>query len=1144
MMQKARLEYTDFSAGITENFVPGKENAYQRADNLLITRDKHLESRPGSRVLGDALYQLPTGYNRAASLIAYHNEENLFAISGKELFYVNSGNTWTTLKGPLGGSAFNSNLLTSQTNWAEWRKHLFLVPDGGDGPMMVYPDGTGTFQLRQAGLPKPVISATFSTTQLLTAAITLAVATKTAMLAHAGDTTAHVVAHASMAAALTALVAPITISDLLTYVGVLKTQYNAHITDAQLNTTTGPQVYHINLQALPGTGTFTYSAGHYSTLNVLASTALATPIEINSCVATLNDIRNRFNFHTYSTLTHKNAITSYTSEGTYADNVTGYGSNQILLPPVASNTVTIDGLDVHYPVFSGGVGSLLAYVNQIKTEFNTHLLAGGHNNPDTLNTIVAPNATDLLSAYVILGHLEFYYWWHYQDASANNVNGIPNFSFAFTGIATNGSATLTSANLGVTGAISRYLVNLEYFSGPSLWNGILLNLFGTPNPVVKTVSANMGALTVLLDTVVTQNGSAFPKGLALTTCQFHLGGIDTSPASLTAPPLYSLRVASFDYSLNPQNLPTLVTHAQTILALIKGHEISGWTLGEVNGISVYLAPTTQTSVPYAPHYSLQAGTLWPEAPITVGGQVLSNADATNYLNPAVGFGPTLGSVLYTLVWRYDYTVGTILFSDESTPAQESQLYVSQSPKNSPPLTGAAYSTVLSGLPVLVNATGQNWDTPNIFLDIYRTVLNGTSFFKVGQVTNGTTTFTDAVADIDLPSGENLYTTGGVVANDQPPNCKYITILNSTAYYGAITDITSGEYFPNRILQSIPDDPKGAPTTFTDDLDDDLMGLGNFNSYVIAFCKTSILRLDGKFDELGNGAIIHQEISKTAGCISHKSIVATELGLFFCGTGGIFWTDGYKILKLTTELDKTYATYTASPTQKTATFGTYDKINRRVYFALKSNPTTAECDVVWVLDLNWGMSEKMPFTTMSGGANFTPTALAFYQGQLLRADAGGYVFKYDPSYKSDPLIDPTVAATSWLEQPVIWDFISCATNFGTSQAKKWVTRVTVQGKNRSNLSLAISSKNDDGKAGFKSLVPIRSRLNPRWGDYTIKWNDQPACFWKYNGMIDDFRRFPAGTMRCDWKTIRMTNAFVIIANSDYADSTGYLTGGGD
>ena len=91
MLQKQKLEYTDFSAGISENIIPGKENAYARADNLLITRDAHLESRPGSRALSDTLYVLPTLYQRVGSLYNFYNDTSLLAQSGVALCYQNSG---------------------------------------------------------------------------------------------------------------------------------------------------------------------------------------------------------------------------------------------------------------------------------------------------------------------------------------------------------------------------------------------------------------------------------------------------------------------------------------------------------------------------------------------------------------------------------------------------------------------------------------------------------------------------------------------------------------------------------------------------------------------------------------------------------------------------------------------------------------------------------------------------------------------------------------------------------------------------------------------------------------------------------------------------------------------------------------------
>ena len=42
---------------------------------------------------------------------------------------------------------------------------------------------------------------------------------------------------------------------------------------------------------------------------------------------------------------------------------------------------------------------------------------------------------------------------------------------------------------------------------------------------------------------------------------------------------------------------------------------------------------------------------------------------------------------------------------------------------------------------------------------------------------------------------------------------------------------------------------------------------------------------------------------------------------------------------------------------------------------------------------------------------------------------------------------------------------------------------------------------------------------------------------YDGFIDEFRRFPAKNLRCNYKQIRLTNAFIITHNSDtYGIST--------
>ncbi|MES2212772.1 MAG: hypothetical protein V4490_06510, partial [Pseudomonadota bacterium] len=122
---------------------------------------------------------------------------------------------------------------------------------------------------------------------------------------------------------------------------------------------------------------------------------------------------------------------------------------------------------------------------------------------------------------------------------------------------------------------------------------------------------------------------------------------------------------------------------------------------------------------------------------------------------------------------------------------------------------------------------------------------------------------------------------------------------------------------------------------------------------------------------------------------------------------------------------------------------------------------------------------------------------------------------------------------------IYNYQSCAYNFGTDFIRKYVTRVSTVCQNETDLSLQIVSNNDDSRL-IGNLAPIRFRGNIVWGDPDIYWGD-PQLVWDKLGLISDFRRFPAGSMRCLYKQIYLTNAFVAIINSDLIGATNVNAG---
>lgn len=483
--------------------------------------------------------------------------------------------------------------------------------------------------------------------------------------------------------------------------------------------------------------------------------------------------------------------------------------------------------------------------------------------------------------------------------------------------------------------------------------------------------------------------------------------------------------------------------------------------------------------------------------------------------------PGANNWLYKLVYRQDYTVkDDITFTDYGAPS------------NSTDASSAALPVNFTTIPVLANSTTGNFRTATIKVEIYRTVDAGTVFYKVGEITNGTTTFADNVSDATLQLNQLLYTEGGVVANDRPPKCKLVHIFGDLAYYANIEDST-GQKLTYRVQQSIPGDIDSAPETFFADADDEIVGMSSTKSNLVLLCKNSVYRADGFFDEVGRGSLDLERISDTASCVSAQSVVQALDGLFWAGFDGIYYTDGFRVAKLNGDYDKTYFEFvhngtTPDQTRQDRIQGKYDKRKNRIWWTIQHESST-DVDKCYILDLTWGVRENATFTTCSGLSSFSPTAIEFSGPDLIRCDRRGYVLLHQENITTDPKIDTGVAASSWVSQTIFYTLESVAFNFGTSYMRKFVTGINITADSTTNLSLQITSNNDDEKS-LADLKPIRYRGSIVWGDPDIYWGD-PSLVWNLNGLISEKRRMPARNLRCNYKIIKMTNAFVAIINSE-------------
>lgn len=480
---------------------------------------------------------------------------------------------------------------------------------------------------------------------------------------------------------------------------------------------------------------------------------------------------------------------------------------------------------------------------------------------------------------------------------------------------------------------------------------------------------------------------------------------------------------------------------------------------------------------------------------------------------------TTNTYLYKLAYKRNYTTGpgdSTTFIDVGKPCLPIEVKSNA--------IGPGNTVTLNNIPTLVNTSETNWE-PSIKVQIYRTVNNGTVYFLVGEIANGVTSFVDDATDAEIETSEVLYTTGGVVDNDPPPPCRSIHIRNDIAYYGNVIESDGTNRF--RLRQSVPGDIDSVPETFYVDVDDEIVQVSSTKNNVIILCTQNAYRVDGFFDELGRGGMTVERISDTAGCISNQCAVQALDGVIWLGKDAVYYTDGFRVIKLNQDYNKTYKTFTLNDSHNLKFQGKYDKVKNRIWWTIQG-PDSSDLNKCYVLDLNWGVRDNATFTTISGDS-FVPCAIEFINGDMIRCTQYGHILVHKDSLFVDPKVDPLVFASSWINETIIYTLETCSYNFGTSATRKYVTQANVTCESTTNLALQIVSNNDDNRV-VANLLPIRYRGNIVWGEPDVYWGDH-TLEWNRQGLIHEKRLMPAKSLRCNFKSLKFTNAKVAIVSSD-------------
>lgn len=491
------------------------------------------------------------------------------------------------------------------------------------------------------------------------------------------------------------------------------------------------------------------------------------------------------------------------------------------------------------------------------------------------------------------------------------------------------------------------------------------------------------------------------------------------------------------------------------------------------------------------------------------------------VTPATGAG---ASYLYKFVLRYDYTVDTVDHLDRGP------VFTYPTTVTGGVIAGGNPASIV--LPTTLTAN-ENWDYANIIIEIYRTTDGGSAFFLVDSVTLGTTPYSDVMDDPTLQLQEELYTEGGDLSNDTPPKAKHIHVVNDIGYYGDIKEGTEEKTYLLR--QSIPGDVDSVPGSFNYSFEQSIKAVSSIYDRPMVFCEDYIYRIDNNIEADGTGDMLPRRIDDRAGCVSATSVVRTHLGVFWAGNIGFYWSDGFQVRKISNNINETYKNLILNSTRKKRIYGAYDPSNERVYWSVcQDDGVNHEVDSCFILDLKFHMTKdgpghEMAFTTMSSGDYFKPTALLVHDNILYRGDSRGYVLQHTSNLYSDIKIDVSADPADWVKYTIRHKYWSCFLDFGSIFYRKWVTRVLISASNDTNLSLAVQSSNDNNRI-IGDMQPIVYNANSTWGASLPIWGD-PNALWNFQGVIEQWRRFPAKSLRCNYKQLRLTNAEVQLVNSD-------------
>lgn len=357
------------------------------------------------------------------------------------------------------------------------------------------------------------------------------------------------------------------------------------------------------------------------------------------------------------------------------------------------------------------------------------------------------------------------------------------------------------------------------------------------------------------------------------------------------------------------------------------------------------------------------------------------------------------------------------------------------------------------------------DNTPVSIAIYRTLLNETLFYRVSSfsspILNNKTvdlvSYSDNLPDSDLIGNEQLYTTGGVLANGQAPASSLVAQYKNrlisvssedpfTWYFSKPVGTNTPVQFSPFFYKKIPE--LGGPITALGVMDDKLIFFKRSSIFIVVGTGPNNLGLQDDFNDA-------ELVTTDTGCLEPKSVVRMPLGLMYKSEKGIYLLDrGLNVKYIGDEVEK----YNSD----TVTSSELIEQSNQVRFTLASGKA---------LVYDYYFDQWSVFTNQNAADS------TIFEGKFTYLRPDGKIYKETPGVWTDG------GQAIYLKLKTAW------LSFNGLQGLERLYNTMVLGEYKSPHTLTVKVAHDFGSDSQTTAIPVAT--NPGLYQYKVYLNRQKS-----------------------------------------------------